>query len=352
MSTASPDPSETAAPTPAPGAPDAEAGALAEPLRFERIFLEKVWGGRALERSLGLELPAGVPVGETWELSDRADHNSVVAGGACAGRELRGLMMSSSQALLGRAKPSANGAFPLLIKYLDAAKPLSVQVHPDHVAADRLGVEGGKTECWYILSAEPGALIYLGLKPGVDATTFAEKAAGPDVVDLLMPWEVEAGQFVFVPAGTVHAIGEGITLAEVQENCDVTFRLYDWGRLGLDGQPRAAHVEEALLAMQYDQDLAGPITPDLGDALNRRCALVDCEAFGVELFDVTGRVELDTDGVPDVYVVVAGKGTLRAGATARDVGTGDVWLVPAAVGAHALELDGEELRVLRVTARE
>ena len=261
-------------------------------------------------------------------------------------------MMSSVESLLGKARPSVNGAFPLLIKYLDAAQPLSVQVHPDHVAAKRLGVEGGKTECWYILSAEPGALIYLGLKPDVDATTFAEKAAGPDVVDLLMPYEVEAGQFVFVPAGTVHAIGAGITLAEVQENCDVTFRLYDWGRLGLDGKPREAHVEEALLAMQYDQELAGPVTPDLSGDLCRHTTLVDCEAFRVELYDLAGRVDFDTESLPNVYMALAGKGVLRSGDRELPVEAGDVWLVPAVVGAHALELDGEELRVLRVTAPE
>jgi mannose-6-phosphate isomerase len=325
---------------------------LCEPLLFERIYLEKVWGGRELERALGIELPAEVEVGETWELCDRGDNNSVVASGACAGRELRGLMMSSAGSLLGRARPSTTGAFPLLIKYLDAKKPLSVQVHPDHKTARRLGVESGKTECWYILSAEPGALIYLGLKPDVDATTFAEKAAGPEVVDLLMPYEVEAGQFVFVPAGTVHAIGAGVTLAEVQENSDVTFRLYDWGRLGLDGNPRAAHVEEALLAMQYDQLLEGPVTPDLDGELNRFAQLADCEAFGVELHDVAGRIEFDTEGVPNAYIVVAGKGLIRIGAEERAIKTGDVWLAPACVGAHALELDAEELRVLRVTARE
>jgi len=325
---------------------------LCEPLLFERIYLKKVWGGRALEQALGIELAEEGEIGETWELSDRSDHNSVVADGACAGRELRGLMMSSAGSLLGKAKPSVSGAFPLLIKYLDAKQPLSVQVHPDHKTAQRIGVEGGKTECWYILSAEPGALIYLGLKPDVDATTFAEKAAGPEVVDLLMPYEVEAGQFVFVPAGTVHAIGAGITLAEIQENCDVTFRLYDWGRVGLDGKPREAHVEKALLAMQYDQTLEGPVTPDLGGELNRQVQLADCEAFGVELHDLAGRLDFDTDGVPNAYIVVAGKGLLLIGGEERAIKAGDVWLTPACVGPHALELDGEELRVLRVTARE
>jgi mannose-6-phosphate isomerase len=261
-------------------------------------------------------------------------------------------MTSSSRALLGRARPSPSGAFPLLIKYLDATQPLSVQVHPDHATARRLGVEGGKTECWYILAAEPHALIYLGLRPGVEPETFAACAAGPGVVELLASYEVEAGQFVFVPAGTVHAIGAGIALAEVQENCDVTFRLYDWGRVGLDGKPRPAHVEQALLAIQYEQALAGPITPDadLGE-LDRPIPLADCPAFAVELIDLAGRVELDTAGLPSAYVVLAGSGHIARGGARWSVRAGDVWLAPAALGHHRLERDGEELRVLRVAVR-
>jgi mannose-6-phosphate isomerase len=329
------------------------------PLRFERHFLKKVWGGRALEQAPGIELTEEGPIGETWELVDRDDHNSVVADGAFAGLELRGLMLSCPKSLLGDARPTAQGAFPLLIKYLDARKPLSVQVHPDHATAKRMGVEGGKEECWYILSAEPRALIYLGLKPDVDASQFAEKAAGADVIDLLMPWEVKAGQFVHVPPGTVHAIGGGITLAEVQENCDVTFRLYDWGRMDLNGRQREAHVEQALLAMQYEQALEGPVTPQLTslDELNRHAKLLDAPAFSVELLDLGGHLELETGGRPDVYVVVGGRGLLfcddkdgeRCGEP-RTIRAGDVLLVPASVGRHALELDGEELRVLRVRA--
>lgn len=329
------------------------------PLRFERHFLKKVWGGRALEQAPGIELAEEGPIGETWELVDRDDHNSVVADGAFAGLELRGLMLSCPKSLLGGARPTENGAFPLLIKYLDARRPLSVQVHPDHATAKRLGVEGGKEECWYILSAEPKALIYLGLKPGVDAAQFAEKAAGADVIELLMPWEVKAGQFVHVPPGTVHAIGGGITLAEVQENCDVTFRLYDWGRMDLNGRQREAHVEQALLAMHFDQALVGPVTPSLEslDELNRHAKLLDVPAFSVELLDLGGHLELETDGRPDVYVVVGGQGLLFCGdeddercGEPRSIRAGDVLLVPASVGRHALELDGEELRVLRVRA--
>ena len=157
---------------------------IAEPLRFQPIVLEKIWGGRRLQPFLpeGLEEP-GV-VGEVWTLADRQGSSSVVAAGALEGRKLAGLMLSEREALLGSAAPTSDERFPLLVKYLDATQPLSVQVHPDAKAAKRLGGEA-KDECWYILSAEPGSQIYLGLAPGVDVVSFAAEARGPHVVDML-----------------------------------------------------------------------------------------------------------------------------------------------------------------------
>lgn len=326
---------------------------LAEPLLFTRLLFEKVWGGRSLERTPGIPLELPGPVGETWELVDRDDHNSTVARGPHAGRSLRTLLESEPRALLGAARPAAGGHFPVLIKFLSATKPLSVQVHPDQAAAKKLGQgEEGKDEAWYILAAEPESQIYLGLQPEVSASDFAAKADGPEVVDCLRAWPVHAGQFVFVPGGTIHAIGEGITLLEVQNNSDVTYRLYDWDRLGLDGKPRTTHLAEALLSTRFDEVVQGPAEPEFEarGGGNRAALLVDCPAFRMELFEIGTYLDLETSGRAVIYVVLEGEGRLRRNGISEPwpLMPGDTWLVPAALGAHRVEPQGSEIKVMRV----
>ncbi|MCA8980526.1 MAG: class I mannose-6-phosphate isomerase [Planctomycetes bacterium] len=328
---------------------------LSEPLHLSRICVEKVWGGRALERVLGLELPPDRPIGETWELVDRDDHNSTVVGGRFEGQSLRWLMANEREALLGDAATSESDQFPLLVKFISAEAPLSVQVHPDEKMAKKLGKgDAGKCEAWYVLDAEPGSLLYLGLRPNVDATDFAAAADSADVVDLLQTWNVQPGQFIWVPAGTVHAIGAGITLLEVQQNSDVTFRVFDWGRLGLDGKPRKTHVDQALLAVNYDLDTAGPVDPELHvlDDDSRGVELLDCEFFRMGLLEVCGHVRRKGLGRPVVLVCVAGRGRiLRHGADAQEFGRGDTWLVPAAAGDWTIESKGGECRLVLVEAK-
>lgn len=328
---------------------------LQEPLRFERILLEKLWGGRRLA-DLGVTLPEGLLIGESWELADRSEHASQVAVGTFAGRQLRGLMLSEEVSILGDSKPSRSGHFPLLVKYLDASKALSVQVHPNHAEAERLSVtDGGKSECWYVLAAEPGSLIYLGLQAGVDAATFAKDVRGDHVADLLQSFPVEAGQFVFVPAGTVHAVGAGITLVEVQENSDITLRIHDWGRVDANGQARELHIDDALLAIDYETVHTGPIYPqfsDCGDS-DKIAPLGECDSFSVELFDVAGGLELDTRGLAQTYVVTRGRGELilpNEGGT-WELGPGETWLIPASLGSHQVHARGAELHILRATAK-
>jgi mannose-6-phosphate isomerase len=329
---------------------------LKEPLRFERILLEKLWGGRRLGK-YGVELPAEASVGESWELADRSECASQVACGTYKGRSLRGLMLSEERAILGDSKPSRHGYFPLLVKYLDASESLSVQVHPDHKEAERLSVtDGGKSECWYILEAEPGALIYLGLRPEVDATTFAKNVRGDDVADMLQSYPVERGQFVFVPAGTVHAVGAGITLVEIQENSDITLRIHDWGRTDENGESRELHIDDALLATDYDAVLKGPAQPtftDCGDS-DRKASLGQCDTFSVELLDITGEYELDPKNHAQVYVVTRGHGELiLPGDAGRwELGSGDTWLIPASLGVHRVESRSAEFHILRATARD
>lgn len=323
---------------------------LSQPFRLSRICVEKVWGGRALERVLGIELEAEGPIGETWELVDREDHNSVVGSGRFEGQSLHWLMTNRREELLGDAAPSATDRFPLLVKFISATQPLSVQVHPDECVAGKLGEgEEGKTEAWFVLDAEPDSLIYLGLRPEVDASEFAAGAGNADVVDLLESWKAKPGQFYFVPAGTVHAIGAGVTLLEVQQNSDATFRVFDWGRVGLNGEPRETHVEQALLAARYDLDSSGPRVPELEklEGGSRGAVMVDGDPFRVELIEVCGVVHRKGTRRPVVLVCIAGGGTIaRKGDEPEEFSCGDTWVVPAAAGDWNCESKGGECRIV------
>ncbi|MFT7486437.1 MAG: mannose-6-phosphate isomerase [Candidatus Paceibacteria bacterium] len=331
---------------------------LGIPLRFERICLEKVWGGRALEEVPGIHLEAEGPVGETWELVDRTDNNSVVRDGPFAGRELRDLMATDRESLLGESALNGEGRFPVLIKYLSASQPLSIQVHPDDRTARNLGAgDCGKTESWFILSAEPGSLVYLGLRDGVDPADFANAARGAGIVDMLQPWPVKPGQFVHVPAGTLHAIGAGVTLVEVQQNSDLTYRLFDWGRCGLDGNPRKIHAREGLLSIRYDQLTEGPQDPELtgdGDGGDNRSAhLVQTDCYDLEIHEVGSHLEVSMAGHAHALILVEGNARLWVDGEDEPwtFDPGDTWLVPAAVGTYRIENCEGAAKILVVRIR-
>ena len=323
---------------------------LLDPLRFRPRALAKVWGGRRLDEFLPGGLGLDGPVGEVWMVADRDEMGSEVDGGDLEGRRLTGLMLSEREDLLGDARPSEGDRFPLLVKYLDAAEALSIQVHPDAACSAKLGGEP-KDECWYVLAADPGAHVFLGLMPDVDAATFAAQASSHHVVDLLQRFEVRAGEFVSVPAGTVHAIGPGVTLVEVQENADTTWRLFDWDRKGLDGELRCLHLEEALPAIDYAATPEGPVTTSYEGKVNGRAPLLDGPAFSVEALRINEPLALDTMARPWVYVVLGGKGSLVTDRGEWRLRRGESWLLPAALGAHRFGSVDGELEILRVGAR-
>ncbi len=230
------------------------------PLLFTPVYKDYLWGGCQFAARYKR---AGTPdiAAESWEISDRPEGLSVVENGPLAGRTLHGLLAADAAALLGPAAVRGSG-FPLLVKLIDAAQWLSVQVHPHDDNAARCGGEP-KTECWYILAAQPGAQVMAGFVPDASEARFRQALTGKKAAALLQSLPVRKGDLIFIPGGRVHAIGAGCLILEVQQSSDTTYRLYDWDRIGADGQPRALHVEEAFRAIRW-ADPTPSFTPPAG----------------------------------------------------------------------------------------
>lgn len=223
---------------------------FSQPLTFEPLYQPRVWGGRRLEHRLGRVLPPKHLIGEAWDLVDRPEAQSVVNAGPHAGKTLHELWTRHRPAVFGREAPDTP-RFPLLAKLLDARETLSVQVHPPASIAAFLQAEP-KTEMWYVLEADPGAAIFAGFKKGVTRTAFEKALRDHAVAELLHRISVRAGDAITIPSGRCHAIGAGCLIAEIQQNSDSTYRVFDWNRLGLDGKPRDLHIAESLQSIQFD----------------------------------------------------------------------------------------------------
>lgn len=308
------------------------------PLHFQPYLRPMVWGGRRLGDLLGKALPTAGPYGEAWEISDHAAHRSMVSGGPWRGRTLRQLMESRRGDLLGRAAHHAT--FPWLVKLLDVCDWLSVQVHPDDEAARRLCPgEGGKTEAWFILDTTPESKVYAGLLPGVTEPTLRQALAGERLVECLHQFQPRAGDCLFLPAGTVHAVGGGVLMAEVQQTSDATFRLFDWDRRDARGQSRPLHVEESLACVDWQRGPVAPVhakgypettggAPAPGEVTQR---LVACDFFALDYLCRTAPCDLGGHGSMQVVVVLHGEGSLATGEGDRELRVGDSLLLPAAM---------------------
>jgi mannose-6-phosphate isomerase len=310
-----------------------------------------IWGGRRLAALLGKALPTDEPYGESWEVSDHPRHRSVVAAGPAAGRSLRDLMATDAAALLGRAA-GRHDTFPWLVKFLDANDWLSVQVHPDERAVrELLPGEGSKTEAWFVLEAAPGSRVYAGLLPGVDRDGLRAALEAGTVAECLHHFTPRPGDCVFLPAGTVHAVGGGVLMAEVQQTSDATFRLFDWNRRDAHGKPRALHVREALAAIDWKQ---GPVRPVHVAGYPRttgrqRQALVRCPYFELEYVQDGERFACEGDGRLQALIVVRGRGRLETPAGAEALALGQTWLLPAALPEAWCRPEGGDLGVLLCT---
>lgn len=315
------------------------------PLVFSPVYRRYLWGGRRFASAFGRTLPPGDDFAESWELVDRGVDQSVVAAGPLAGETLGSLVRSRGSELLGAHANHAS--FPLLFKFLDANQVLSVQVHPDDTRAARLVPhDRGKTEAWYVVDAEPGSRIYAGLRDGVDSAELAAAIRNGSCEAVLHSFEPRVGDCVFIPAGTVHAIGAGLLVAEIQQSSDVTYRLFDWNRVGQDGQPRPLHIEAGVESVTQ----LGPVGPveargTLDPAVTR---LVACEYFNLDEVSPAGTWRIGGDGRLHFLAVL--KGSLRLPETwsLETVGPGGCVLLPASLGEQSIAA-GEGTRLLRVT---
>lgn len=293
----------------------------AYPLKFRPIFKERIWGGQQLRQVFGKDIPAGKKIGESWELADLPNDRSVIINGELAGQTLREAIESYPQEITG--SKDFRPPFGLLIKILDCEDILSVQVHPDAETCGRTGKGEPKTECWYIISAEPEAVIYKGLKKGVTKQTFSEAIRRGNVADLLAKVQVEAGECHFLPAGAAHAIGPGLLIAEIQTPSDTTYRVFDWNRVTDSGKARQLHIEDALESIHFETS---------GDELSVRSVgrLAECAYFKIDKgHQLASGGHVLAPGIMKVLMILTGRGTIIAQETdSVDFKAGDTLLVP------------------------
>ncbi|MGA2433991.1 MAG: type I phosphomannose isomerase catalytic subunit [Bryobacteraceae bacterium] len=305
------------------------------PLRFEPIYQYRLWGGRRLAGLLDAPLPGDGPIGEAWLLSDRDDHPSRVADGPLKGRTIAQLLEQFPEQVMGKLAGRFH-RFPLLLKFLDAREMLSVQVHPADTRTDLLPPgETGKTEAWVVLEVGTKSRIYAGLKPGTTEADLRQALPNGEVPDLLACFTPKPGDAVFLPAGTVHSLGGGIVVFEVQQNSDVTFRLYDWNHVDAKtGKPRALQVNQALACIDFGKCAGGLSAPVVeATAPVKRERLFHCEQFRLSRLRGDSPFAVGAPGVPSVLVCIEGTGQVEHGGTTYAVGKGGVVLLPAALGA-------------------
>ncbi|HUN10353.1 MAG TPA: class I mannose-6-phosphate isomerase [Aggregatilineales bacterium] len=312
------------------------------PLKIQPALHVKVWGGRKLETLYHRALPTAEPYGESWELHDTA----TVANGPLAGQTVGALLKDYGHALVGPANDPAVG-FPLLAKILTAEDWLSVQVHPnDEQAVELEGEPRGKTEAWYVLNAAPGATLVKAVKPGTTREAMAEAIRTNTLEPLLVYAEVQPGDVLYVTAGTIHALGPGLVIYEIQQSSDTTYRLYDWGRMDLNGQPRALHIEKGVLVSTVDS------VPEIKQTGSNTLPVVDVAQgpyFTTVLHQLNPRngprITLDTHGTHfHILTCIEGSVTVSAGDVHFELAQAETGLIPASVGAYTLSGSARVLR--------
>ncbi len=315
------------------------------PLLIDPALHVKVWGGRKLQTLLGKPLPTSQPYGESWELHDTA----AIANGPLAGQTIGDALRHWGHALVGPHNDPAEG-FPLLAKFLDAQDCLSVQVHPNDEQARQLeGDPRGKTEAWYVLAADPGAKIVCAIQPGTSREAVAAAIRENRLEDLLVYAEVTPGDVLLNSAGGIHALGPGILIYEIQQSSDVTYRLYDWGRMDLNGQPRTLHIDKGVQVSNLES------IPEIVHTGGNTMPIVDivhCPYFATLLHQLNPRngtrITLDTHGTQfHILTCIEGTAAVEAGTTHFELGLGRTALIPAALGTYILSGTARVLRAFQ-----
>ena len=322
------------------------------PLRFDPIYQYRLWGGRRLSDLLSAPLPGDGPIGEAWVLSDRKDYQSQVANGPLKGRTIGELMGRFHVQLMGKLAPRFN-SFPLLLKFLDAREMLSVQVHPSDVYPDLIPAgETGKTEAWVVIEAEKESHIYAGMKLDRTVDDLRLSLINGTLADQLVGIVPKPGDAVFIPAGTVHTLGGGVVVFEVQQNSDVTFRLYDWGHIDAKtGEPRPLQIDKAFACIDFEGSASGLVAPRIESTVPvERERLFDCEPF--RLWRLLGQAPFPVGATaePRVLVCIAGSGQVEHDNIPYATGKGDIWLLPAEVGVCAFR-PSQEVTLLEIAIR-
>lgn len=312
------------------------------PLKFKNIFKTVVWGGEKIAPFKGVETDQK-NIGESWELSGVKGHESVVANGPLAGRTITSLTEEYKGKLVGEKVYAANGTeFPLLVKFIDARDDLSIQVHPDDkLAGERHNGSKGKTEMWYVVEADEKAHLMSGLSKEITPEEYAAKVADNTITEVLHDYDVKAGDVFFLPAGRIHSIGRGCFIAEIQQTSDITYRIYDFGRLGLDGKPRELHTELSKAAIDYT------VLPDYKTAYeekrNQENEIVSCNYFTTSVYDLDKEVTKEMKGLDSFMIVicVGGNGKLSdSEGNTIELRQGETVLVPASTEAFTLVPEG------------
>jgi mannose-6-phosphate isomerase len=294
---------------------------MIQPITFTPLYMERVWGGRELERVYQRSLPtSSQPYGEAWEVVDREDEQSVVNHGPLAGTTLHDLWIRHRADVFGPGYESFTGRFPILFKILDARDDLSIQVHPPVDRAADLGGEP-KTEMWFIADRDPGAKLYVGFRHGVTRDDFRHALDSGSVAECIHAIEPMPGESIFIPSGRLHAIGAGFLIHEIQQNSDTTYRVFDWNRLGLDGKPRALHVEKSMASIDFND-----FEPTMDAAKGN--TLAHCPYFHTARFDIP-QGQAFVPKHPDHFVMLS---VIEGSLTSTDGRTfckGDTLLLPA-----------------------
>jgi len=308
---------------------------LNSPLTFEPIFQERIWGGRKLAELFGKNIPPNKGIGESWEIVDRPEAQSIVREGPLSDRSLHDLWVNFREELFGEIPDAPR--FPLLIKLLDAHERLSLQVHPPQEIAESLGGEA-KNEFWYVAAAEPNAEIFVGLRKSMTRDQFEDALHSGTVADCVHAIQMKSGAAMFLPSGRFHAIGAGNLLVEVQQNSDTTYRVFDWNRVGDQGKPRQPHVDQALQCIDFNDVAPKPIEPR-GELLTRH------QFFEVQKWNL--ECARDIAPLGEFAIVLCLTGALQSAGV--DLTPGDFFLVPASLQDRSIHPRGKGPSLLRIT---